>query len=122
MICAMLSIGGGHWLLFQTVAWAQMFYGYAQEVPISQAVSMTFDGEHPCDICIRVKEGRKNEKQMPIAVKRGPKSELFTVFSSQLLQPPFSEKRKYFVLQVGKCLERVDAPPRPVPKNHQICI
>ena len=54
---------GAHWLLLQSVAWVGMVVSYSQSAPLTEAISMTFDGEHPCKLCIAVKEGKKAEKK-----------------------------------------------------------
>ncbi len=58
---------GGHWLLLQSVAWVGMIVDYSQNATLSEAISMTFDGEHPCRMCLVVKEGKKAEgKQLQL--------------------------------------------------------
>ncbi len=38
----------------------------ARHVPLSEAVAKTFDGNHPCDLCHAVAEGKKSEKKSEI--------------------------------------------------------
>ena len=57
---------GAHWLLLQSVAWVGMVVSYSQSAPLTEAISMTFDGEHPCKLCIAVKEGKKAEKKQSL--------------------------------------------------------
>ncbi len=38
---------GGHWYLLQRIAWINMIRSYAEVVPLSEAVRMTFSDEHP---------------------------------------------------------------------------
>jgi len=57
---------GAHWLLLQSVAWVGMIVSYSQSAPLTEAISMTFDGEHPCKLCIAVKEGKKAEKKQSL--------------------------------------------------------
>jgi hypothetical protein len=54
---------GGHWAILQSLAWVSMVVQYSQEAPIEVAVSKTFDGKHPCNICKLVKHGRDSEKK-----------------------------------------------------------
>jgi hypothetical protein len=54
---------GLHWAALQTVAWAGMLIAYSQGAPLREAVSKTFDGEHPCALCHLVAEGRQEERR-----------------------------------------------------------
>lgn len=72
VLIAAVQILGGHWAVLQTVAWTKMLVDYAQQDSLSVAVAKTFDGEHPCQLCHTVKEGRKEEqkKQTPTAIAK----------------------------------------------------
>ena len=59
-VCASLGL---HWAALQTVAWTQMLVTYSQNAAFGEAVKKTFDGEHPCDLCLLVKQGRSEEKK-----------------------------------------------------------
>jgi hypothetical protein len=61
MILLLSASLGLHWDLLQTVGWATML---AQRVPqegVVEALKTTFDGQHPCRICLLVREGRQAE-------------------------------------------------------------
>lgn len=54
---------GLHWALLQTVAWAGMIVNYTQESSsFTTALERTFDGKHPCKICVVVEQGKKADK------------------------------------------------------------
>ncbi len=53
------------WTVLQSVAWFGMLVRYSQEVPFLKAVEMTFDGEHPCQLCTMVREGQREEREQP---------------------------------------------------------
>ena len=82
VLALMVSIGA-HWALLQTVAWTGMIISYSQDATLAEAISMTFDGEHPCKMCKVVKEGRKAEQEKPATSKTETKFDLF--FPSQSL-------------------------------------
>ena len=72
VILALLASIGGHWALLQSVAWTRMIVERAGGQSFSQAVQTTFDGEHPCDLCKRISEGKQGERQpekSPLNVK-----------------------------------------------------
>ena len=54
---------GCHWALMQGVAWVTMFADHVRTEPVPVALTKTFDGEHPCEICKVVQAGRAAEKQ-----------------------------------------------------------
>ena len=59
-VCASLGL---HWAALQTVAWTQMLVKYSQHEALGVAVKKTFDGEHPCGLCLLVKRGWSEEKK-----------------------------------------------------------
>ena len=63
MIAALTVSLGAHWAFLQTVAWTGMLYTYSKQAGFAQAVSMTFDGEHPCSLCKAIQEGKAEERQ-----------------------------------------------------------
>ena len=65
---------GLHWALLQTTAWTAMVIGYSRHNSFTEAVGMTFDGQHPCHLCKIITQGRAEEKQQEQqAAKRGAK-------------------------------------------------
>jgi hypothetical protein len=54
---------GLHWALLQTVAWTGMLLTYSRGTSLSEAVTKTFDGQHPCALCKFVENGRAEEKE-----------------------------------------------------------
>jgi hypothetical protein len=62
VLLLVLSLGL-HWAFLQTVAWTGMLVRYTQEGTFTEAVSKTFDGEHPCKMCQFVEQGRAQERQ-----------------------------------------------------------
>ncbi len=55
---------GGHWALLQSVAWTTMIAAnLSANDSLTEAVSKTFDGEHPCPLCKAIKAGKKSEEK-----------------------------------------------------------
>jgi hypothetical protein len=54
---------GSHWAILQSAAWISMILRYSQHDTLRDAMIKTFDGQHPCQMCILIKEGKKNEQQ-----------------------------------------------------------
>ena len=59
---ALFSIAGGHWAVLQTVAWAGMLRDYTQKTgSVAAAVGQTFDGAHPCELCLQIASAKQQE-------------------------------------------------------------
>lgn len=54
---------GAHWMFLQSVAWVGMVVNYSHDASLSEALSKTFDGKHPCCLCKFVQEGKAKEKK-----------------------------------------------------------
>src|SRR5581483_1507316 len=52
---------GLHWAFFQSVAWVGMVISYSQQAPLTEALSQTFDGKHPCSLCNKIAEAKKGQ-------------------------------------------------------------
>lgn len=59
LILALLSATGAQWAVLQSVAWATMLTRNARMESLSEAVSQTFDGQHPCPICLGIAKARQ---------------------------------------------------------------
>lgn len=62
VLVLVLSLGL-HWALLQTVAWTGMIVSYSRDASFTEAVSKTFDGEHPCALCKVIQKSRADEKK-----------------------------------------------------------
>ena len=60
---ALFAMLGGHWLVLQSVAWTRMLAENSAQDPLAVAVAKTFDGQHPCPMCLEIREGRQKEQQ-----------------------------------------------------------
>ncbi|OYW75013.1 MAG: hypothetical protein B7Z37_15215 [Verrucomicrobia bacterium 12-59-8] len=56
---------GMHWALLQGIAWAGMLVSFASEGAVIEAVQKTFDGQHGCALCKKVKEARDSNHKQP---------------------------------------------------------
>ena len=110
---------GMHWAVLQGVAWTGMFLANLNQGTVTEAVEKTFDGEHPCPLCLAVKEGQKQEKDdsKPLAAKSVKKFEAVLVAETRLVVPSglkmnFGE----FPTQKFQCIhETAEPPPKMVP-------
>ncbi|TDU71287.1 hypothetical protein EI77_02410 [Prosthecobacter fusiformis] len=64
MVVGVLCISLGlQWAVLQGVAWTGMLISYARDGSLIEAVSKTFDGEHPCPLCKAVENGQKQDQE-----------------------------------------------------------
>ncbi len=68
LLCLMaaLSLSGVHLGVAQTVAWAAMLAERSEKATLAEALNETFDGEHPCEMCLAVQHETQKEQQDPV--------------------------------------------------------
>lgn len=61
---ALFTAANLHLPALQVVAWTGMIISYSKDRTLADAVSMTFDGEHPCPMCesIKKQQSERTEK------------------------------------------------------------
>jgi hypothetical protein len=62
-LVALLATFGSHWLALQSVAWVRMLTDYARSGSFTEAIEKTFDGKHPCSLCLKVRHGRQEQER-----------------------------------------------------------
>ncbi len=64
-LCVLTAVGvlNVHMALFQCYAWASMLHDRIPEQGIEQALSSTFDGDHPCEKCKALAEQRVSDEE-----------------------------------------------------------
>jgi hypothetical protein len=115
-VAALLVLSLGlHWGLLQTVAWTGMLINNSRAGPFKEAVSKTFDGEHPCCLCKAIKQGRAEErKQRQQKPENGLKIEFpLPAESMVLIAPEVAEDLiRSNVLRASFFVEPPTPPPR----------
>ena len=95
-LVALMATMGGHWLVFQSIAWGTMIVNNAQHGSLNWAVSRTFDGKHPCAICVSIQEGRQQEQtannKLPLVQPHEENTLMFDPASSILLLPSLVDR------------------------------
>ena len=105
---------GGQWVALQCVAWVNMLHEYAQVVPLREAVSMTFSGQYPCEICKAIAEKKNSEKQKALALEKYEKKFLPPI--ALALTPPLFAPVSY-LRDVTLLKFRSETPPTPPPRR-----
>jgi len=66
LLLAALLAAGSHLDLAQVFAWGRMFAGYAQEMPLAEAVAQTFNPEAACSLCRAIGHAREQQESSPL--------------------------------------------------------
>jgi hypothetical protein len=113
VLAAFVFSCGGPWYALQCVAWINMLHDYAQVVPFSQAVSMTFSGQYPCAICKAIAEKKNSEQQKTFAFQKYDKK--FFPPVALTIAPPMESTSPYRD-DVTLLRSRTETPPTPPPR------
>ena len=64
VVLVLCLVMGLDWIALQTVAWTTMLVTNAKQTSsLAQAVTRTFDGQHPCDLCKRISITKDSQKK-----------------------------------------------------------
>jgi hypothetical protein len=113
VLAAFVFSCGGQWYALQCAAWVSMIHDYAQTVPLTDAVSMTFSGQYPCEICKAIAEKKQSENDKICSLEKYEKNFLSpTAFTLTRPTPaPFHYADYLTSLQT-----RSEPPPTPPPR------
>jgi hypothetical protein len=116
MALAVCSASGAHWMMLQSVAWVGMVATFAQDRPLTQAVSDALDGQHPCDMCKVIADGKSHEKKSTQGATPGAPGKVLLYFLPQDLGlSPNSQWAE--ILRIAESGDaRREAPPSPPPR------
>ena len=70
VVFTLIATLSAHWALLQTVAWTTMLANNLQSCNIHDAVTKTFDGDHPCNLCNAIAAAKKSDQQKQITVEK----------------------------------------------------
>jgi hypothetical protein len=113
-VVALAYLVGGHWAVLQSIAWLGMVSQYSQHEDIGTALVQTFDGKHPCPLCLAIAKKRQTEDRQ---VAQNVANELVAV----LLEPTWMTSQSgrslaYFEFEYRPEARRT-APPVPPPRG-----
>ena len=110
LIAALVAVTGAHWAALQTVAWTTMLATNFCHDSMVQAVSKTFDGEHPCCLCKAIAAAKKSEKKSE-AVSSALKMEFPPTADKIILFPP----EQFNLLSLQNWFAELFSSPPPLP-------
>jgi len=107
---------GMHWALLQGIAWTGMLISFAREGAVIEAVEKTFDGQHGCPLCAKVKEGRDSGQQQPQQTGQSLKKlDAVLVVLAKLIAP--AAEKISFVMIRETMVQRNEMPETPPPRS-----
>ena len=108
-----LQLLGGHWAILQTAAWMGMVIDYSKSAGVETGIMKTFDGKHPCQLCLSVAKDKEKEGKQTANLNL---AKLYFVFQTSrwALTPPaaFGELEVSLYLLNGITLRPSVPPPR----------
>lgn len=107
---------GMHWALLQGIAWTGMLISFAREGAVMEAVQKTFDGQHGCALCHKVKEGREADPNQPQQAGHSMKKiDAVLVEITRLIAP--AAEIVSFVMTHETLVRRNELPETPPPRR-----
>ncbi len=115
VLALVLSLGL-HWGVLQTIAWTGMIVKYSHATSLAEAVNQTFDGQHACQLCKIVKQGRAGEKQdgQKQQVKPGSQLDAGIIWQAPVFE--FIQTAIRIPSPHTTAVGRLDDPPLPPPR------
>lgn len=115
VIILAMSVGtGAHWIVLQSVAWTNMLIDHSRESSLVEAVEKTFDGKHPCSLCVTIETGEKEQQKQQASQ---PVPDIKAVVSATLtIRTPESVPVEYAVVSAAWA-PHFAAPQTPPPRG-----
>ena len=98
LVFALAAMLGANWAFLQTVAWTGMLANNLRTQGLNEAISRTFDGEHPCPLCEAIAAGKKTESKDPVAGQ-----------TQKLEFPPLAGTIVFYAPPLPPCLPAADS-------------
>ena len=70
VVFALVATISAHWALLQTVAWTTMLAGNLHSCSLHDAMTRTFDGDHPCALCKTIAAAKKSQQKDQITFEQ----------------------------------------------------
>jgi hypothetical protein len=112
-VMAVFQLMGGHLAVLQVTAWVGMLVKYSEAEGVEVGISKTFDGKHPCGLCLSIAKDKQTEKKQSSQFAAA-KIYLISHIQRWTLQPP----RYFWCLKtpIASLLSCDNSPPVPPPR------
>lgn len=120
-LAAAFYLAGGHWATLQAVAWSGMLVKYSSTSGLWVGLQQTFDGDHPCPLCLAIRRAQQNRQAPDQLTSTAPEARL-------LATTPATPERDLGMDPTGESLldptfrvaSHRDQPPVPPPRHPAI--
>ena len=92
-----------------------MLVARSQTAPVAEVVEKTFDGKHPCRLCLAINTGQKEEQKQETPAIKNTQEVKFVELEGVALPELLAAGEIRWPDFVGAALARMDAPPTPPP-------
>jgi len=108
---AVFQLVGGHWAVLQATAWVGMLVKYSESEGVEVGITKTFDGKHPCDLCLSIAKNKQTEKKQSSQLAAA-KIYLAAPAQRWTLQPPrYSWRLRTKIASLSGCDSSPSVPP-----------
>jgi hypothetical protein len=118
-LLAVLMLAGGPWFMLQTIAWARMIVTYSSDDSLGNALRKTFDGQHPCELCLQIQKGQQadHKQDCPPARERLERSFELCLSADPVSVPPVPVNHAGPIPFLDRYTDFVESPPTPPPRS-----
>ena len=106
---------GGHWVVLQGMAWTKMFVERASTTSLQVAATTTFDGHHPCKLCLKIARSSTSEKKQK-SLESTKKFNFLFVKSRPSESLRFAKRSRYTTLPPSFPFLWIEKPLTPPPR------
>lgn len=115
VLCLALGL---QWALLQGIAWTGMFISFAREGSVIEAVEKTFDGQHACELCKKVKEGSQDSGNSGSSTQEDDAAKgLAAVLTGTMVVIPPAGDMISFAMIRERMVQRNEMPETPPPRR-----
>lgn len=111
LIAALLLGAGTHLFFLQAYAWAAMTVSNMRAAPAAEAVGKTFDGRHPCALCLKVRKASGSQQKREAQRPGAKLALLFQPLSYGADEPSFAGRLPGLVYRALPARPFIDTPP-----------
>jgi hypothetical protein len=110
-VIAVFQLMGGHWAVLQATAWVGMLVKYSEAEGVEVGISKTFDGKHPCSLCLSIAKKQQTEKKQSSQIEA---AKMYLVAPAQhltLLPPRYAWRLRTTIASLVGCDSSPQVPP-----------
>jgi hypothetical protein len=102
---------GGHWAILQTAAWVGMVIDYSKTVGVEAGITKTFDGKHPCSLCLSIAQSKEKEGKQTTNLNLGKLDLVYQATRWTLSPPPVRGEMDIPLYRLTGSTHRPSVPP-----------